>query len=63
MIEVHGAYGRSYDSFEKAKFDWDDLKDFKIKNGPYMHKNERNALDSVVIFINGKMEFLEVGYV
>ncbi len=63
MIEITGAYGRRYNSFVSAKKDWQAGKDFKIVGGPYMNKADYNPLDTVLMYVDGKLEFMEVGYV
>ena len=62
MYEITGAYNRRYNNFANAKKDWQAGKDFKIVGGSYMNKAEYNPLDSILFYINGKLEFMEVGY-
>lgn len=35
VLILHGAYGRSYNTWEDCENDWKDGKDFKIMGGPY----------------------------
>lgn len=60
---VKGAYGRSYKRIEAAKRDWNFAeRDFLIEGtSTYMSKRDWNPLDSVMIRINDKLEFIEVG--
>lgn len=53
-VYVTGAYGRSYESVEAAKADWEAGKDFRIVSGPYISIRDVNLLidmgfDRVVI--------------
>ena len=62
-MQVIGAYGRNYDDFASAKKDWQAGKDFKIVGGSYMSNRDWNPLDSIMIMVNDKLEYLEVGLV
>ena len=43
-LELVGAYGRNYTSLKGFKEDWNDGKDFKIKNGPYLSNRDLEQL-------------------
>ena len=50
------AYGRSYDSVNSARVDWDNGKDFRMDLGPYCSKRDIDAMhqDFSVISIHVK---------
>lgn len=51
IIYISGAYGRTYQTKEQVLKDWEDNKDFRIVNGPYINKSDwlkyGNKLDTV----------------
>ena len=62
-MQVTGAYGRNYNDFSIAMKDWKAGKDFKIVGGSYMSNRDWNPLDSIMIIVDDKLEYLEVGLV
>ena len=59
MLILVGAYGRTYDTIEAAKVDWESGKDFKILAGPYcsirdIKKMKEMNHDIVIRILHGR---------
>jgi hypothetical protein len=44
VLQVTGAYGRSYDNAQMAVYDWFGGRDFMIIDGPYCSSRDENRL-------------------
>jgi hypothetical protein len=51
MLILRAAYGRKYRTREEALKDWEDGKDFKIKDGPYMSVRDSHLVRNHVLMI------------
>lgn len=52
MLFIIPAYGRRYQTEEALRKDWEDGKDFKILNGPYLSIRDQDQIDGEIYAVS-----------
>lgn len=52
MLFIIPAYGRRYETEEALRKDWEDGKDFKILNGPYLSIRDQDQIEGEIYAVS-----------